>query len=114
VAELRQIVAQEVEIELVRHDLGPAEPDMGLFDMLAGVLQEADPEGIPVPLLLTGTTDACYFSRLGIQTYGFTPMNLPADLNFIQAVHAINERIPVEAMVFGTEAIYQALRRCGK
>jgi acetylornithine deacetylase/succinyl-diaminopimelate desuccinylase-like protein len=114
VAELRQIIGQEVEIELVRHDPGPAEPDMGLFDTLAGVLQEADPEGIPLPLLLPGTSDARFFSRLGIQTYGFTPMNLPADFNFTQAIHAADERIPVEAVDFGAEAIHQALRRYGK
>jgi acetylornithine deacetylase/succinyl-diaminopimelate desuccinylase-like protein len=114
VTELRQIIGHEVEIELVRHDPGPAEPDMGLFDTLAGILQEADPEGIPMPLLLTGTSDARFFSRLGVQTYGFTPMNLPADFSFIQAIHGADERIPVEAVDFGTVAIHRALRRYGQ
>ena len=78
------------------------------------ILQEADPEGIPLPLLLSGTSDARFFSRLGIQTYGFTPMNLPADFRFTQAIHAADERIPVEAVGFGAEAIHEALRRYGK
>jgi hypothetical protein len=39
---------------------------MGLFDTLAGILREADPDGIPVPLLFPAITDAQSFSRLGI------------------------------------------------
>ena len=84
---------------------------MGLFDLLADILREADPDGIPMPLLLTGTSDARFFSRLGIQTYGYTPMNLPAEFNFAQLAHAADERIPVEAVDFGASAIYGVLRR---
>ena len=47
-----------------------------------------------MPLLLTAVTDGRFFSRLGIQTYGFTPMKLPADFSFQQVVHAADERIP--------------------
>ena len=47
--------------------------------MLGGVLRELDPEGIPMPLLQGGVTDGRFFSQLGIQTYGFMPMRLPAD-----------------------------------
>jgi acetylornithine deacetylase/succinyl-diaminopimelate desuccinylase-like protein len=111
IAELRPIIGDEVELELVRHDPGPAEPDMGLFNLLADILRDADPEGIPMPLLLTGTSDARFFSRLGIQTYGYTPMNLPAEFNFAQLAHAADERIPVEAVDFGTSAIYKVLQR---
>jgi len=111
IAELRQIIDDEIELEVIRHDPGPAEPDMGLFDLLAGVLRQADPGGKPVPLLVPGVTDARFFSRLGIQTYGFTPMKLPVEFNFMQTIHGEDERIPVESMTFGTEAIYNALKR---
>jgi len=110
-AELRPIIGDEVELELVRHDPGPAEPDMGLFNLLADILREADPDGLPMPLLLTGTSDARFFSRLGIQTYGYTPMNLPAEFNFAQLAHAADERIPLEAVDFGTSAIFEVLQR---
>jgi acetylornithine deacetylase/succinyl-diaminopimelate desuccinylase-like protein len=86
---------------------------MSLFDTLSGILSEADPDGIPVPLLLPAFTDARFFSRLGIQTYGFLPMKLPAGFNFNQTIHAADERIPAEALHFGTEAIYKALQRFG-
>jgi acetylornithine deacetylase/succinyl-diaminopimelate desuccinylase-like protein len=111
--ELRRVIGRDAEIELVRHDPGPSEPDMGMFEMLAGVLGEADAEGITMPLLLTGTSDARFFSRLGIQTYGFTPMKLPPEFNFVQAIHGADERIPADAVDFGAQAVYTALQRYG-
>ena len=114
IAELHQIVGDDIELEIVRHDPGPAEPDMGLFDTLAGILRETDPDGVPIPLLLSGVTDGRFFSQLGIQTYGFLPMVLPDDFDFSRTIHAANERIPVEAVDFGAKAIYELLRRFGE
>ena len=111
IAEVRRVAGPEVEIALVSYDPGPAEPDMGLFDLLAGVLRQADPAAIPMPLLMSGTSDARLFSRLGIQTYGFTPMQLPADFDFSQVIHAADERVPVGAVEFGARVIYEVLRR---
>jgi acetylornithine deacetylase/succinyl-diaminopimelate desuccinylase-like protein len=110
IAELRQIIGDEVELEVIRHDPGPAEPDMGLFDTLADVLCKADPSGKPVPLLLPAVSDARFFSQLGIQTYGFLPMKLPVDFDFMKTAHAEDERIPVESVAFGSEAIYKVLQ----
>jgi len=112
-AELHQVIGDEVELELVLYYPCPGEPDMGLFDTLASILREHDPGGVPLPMLLPATTDAKFFSRLGIQTYGFTPMVLPEEFNFMQTIHAANERIPVEAVDFGTEAVYEVLQRFG-
>lgn len=109
--ELQPIVGDDVELEVLRYDPGPSEPDMRLFDTLADILRQADPEGTPVPLLLSGVTDGRFFSRLGIQTYGFLPMPLPEDFNFSQTIHAANERVPATAITFGADAIYQALQR---
>jgi acetylornithine deacetylase/succinyl-diaminopimelate desuccinylase-like protein len=111
-SELRQITGDTVEFEVFRYDHGPKEPDMGLFDTLAGVLREADPVSIPIPHMLSAVTDARFFSQLGIQTYGFLPVDLTPEL--IDTVHAADERIPVEAVEFGTRAIYAALRRFGR
>ena len=111
IAELHQLIGSDIELEVIRFDPGPVEPDMGLFDTLADILRKADPDGIPIPLLLSGVTDGRFFSRLGIQTYGFLPMPLPEDLNFSQMIHGANERIPVEALDFGASAIYELLQR---
>ena len=111
IRELHRIAGDDVEIEVVRYDPGPAEPDMGLFDLLADILRQADPAGTPVPLLLPGVTDGRFFSRLGIQTYGFLPMALPEDFDFMGTIHAADERIPVESVRFGSDAIYELLGR---
>jgi acetylornithine deacetylase/succinyl-diaminopimelate desuccinylase-like protein len=64
-------------------------------------------------MLLPGITDGRFFSRLGIQTYGFLPMQLPADLPFMQLIHAENERLPAAAVEFGAAAIGRVLERIG-
>jgi acetylornithine deacetylase/succinyl-diaminopimelate desuccinylase-like protein len=108
---VQAIVGDDVELELVRHDPGPPEPDFGLFETLAGVIRELDPEGIPVPLLQIGVTDGRFFARAGVQTYGFVPLRLPEDFTFTQFIHAADERVPVEALEFGAEAVWRAIQR---
>ena len=111
-AELEAVVGSEIEFELVRHDPGPAEPDMGLFDTLAGVVSELDADGVAVPMLVAGVTDSRYFSRLGIQTYGFLPLDLPEEFPRTLA-HAPDERVPAASVAFGADAIYTLLQRFG-
>ncbi len=111
IRELQHIVGPEVEFQVIRHDPGPPEPNMSWFDTLGNILKQLDPEAIPLPLLQNGVTDARFFARLGIQTYGFLPMKLPPDFNFGATIHAANERIPVEALEFGTEAIFRAIQQ---
>lgn len=110
-AELRSATGVDVELELLREEPDQPEPDMSLFDTIAGVLKECDPEAVPMPMLLSAVTDGRWFSRLGIQTYGFTPMRLPPDLNFASLIHASDERIPVDALGFGRDAICKLLGR---
>ncbi len=114
IAELRDVVLDDVEIELSRHDPGPAEPDMGMFDALAAVLRHLDPGCTPMPLLLAGVTDGRFFAKLGIQTYGFLPMKLPPGFDFWKTVHGADERIPASAIDFGSEAVYRALESYGE
>jgi acetylornithine deacetylase/succinyl-diaminopimelate desuccinylase-like protein len=110
-AELRALTGAEMEFEIGQHDAVTAEPDLSMFDALAGVLRELDPSAKPIPMLLPGVTDGRFFSRLGIQTYGFLPMQLPPELPFMQLIHAENERLPADAVEFGTSAIERVLAR---
>jgi acetylornithine deacetylase/succinyl-diaminopimelate desuccinylase-like protein len=110
-AELRAVSGIEMELEIVRHDPVAAEPDLALFDTLAEALRELDPAAKPIPMLLPGVTDGRFFSKLGIQTYGFLPMQLPAELPFMQLIHAPDERLPADAVEFGTTAIGRVLER---
>jgi acetylornithine deacetylase/succinyl-diaminopimelate desuccinylase-like protein len=111
VVELRRLIGPDATIEVTRDDPGTGEPDMGWFGTLAEILHQADPEGTPIPLLSSGVSDARFFRRLGIQTYGFTPMQLPPHLKPWELMHSPDERVPVSAMQFGTDAIYEVLRR---
>lgn len=113
IAELQALIGDDVEIILLEHDPGPPAPNMAMFDTLADILRETDPEGTPIPLVLPGVTDARFFAQLGIQTYGFLPMRLPTDFNFIGTIHAADERVPAAAIEFGTDAVFQALQRFG-
>lgn len=113
-AELKALAGNDIEYETIVFQPGPPEPDMGLYNTLATILKEADPGGAPTPMLLPAVTDARYFSRLGIQTYGFTPLNLPPDINFEQLFHAADERVPVKALEFGANAMHTLIQRFGE
>lgn len=110
-AELHALSGVELEFEIVQHDPVSGEPDMAMFETLAGALRELDAEAKPIPMLLPGVTDGRFFSRLGIQTYGFLPMQLPPELPFMQLIHAPDERLPADAVEFGTRAIGRVLER---
>jgi acetylornithine deacetylase/succinyl-diaminopimelate desuccinylase-like protein len=113
IAELRKLLLSDADFEILIFEPVPGKPDMALYNMLAQILREDDPAGKPMPMILPAATDGRLFSRLGIQTYGFLPMNLPPDFNFSQYTHADNERIPVEVLDFGSKAIYKFLERYG-
>ncbi|MDQ6919291.1 MAG: M20/M25/M40 family metallo-hydrolase [Candidatus Dormibacteraeota bacterium] len=111
VRELRAVIGDEPEIEVVK--LGPAqpEPDLSGFDVLAGIIRELDPDGVPLPYLVSGGTDGRHFAKLGINTYGFTPVTLPPGFDAWATIHDADERIPAAALEFGSEAIFRAIQR---
>lgn len=113
IGQLKRTTDTTVDFEIARHDPGPGEPDLGLFDLLKSIMAESDPHGTPMPMLLPGVTDARFFSRLGIQTYGFTPMQLPKGFDFFSYIHNADERVPVSAVEFGARAIYRLIRLYG-
>jgi len=111
VRELRAVVGDEPDIEVML--VGPAQPqiDLSQFELFASILREADPGSVPIPLLQPGATDGRFFSKLGIVTYGFLPLNIPEDFNALPTIHAADERVPVSALEFGAECVYDAVMR---
>ena len=113
--EVRDLVGDDIELEVDHYDpAARTDVDYGLFDMLAGILRERDPDATALPMLTPGVTDGRTFAKLGIQTYGFLPMQLPAELRFTELIHAADERIPVDALEFGTGALGAVLERYGR
>jgi acetylornithine deacetylase/succinyl-diaminopimelate desuccinylase-like protein len=111
IRELHALLGKDVQFEVFKAEPGPAAPDMGLFDTLGDILHGLDPAGIPLPYVMSGVTDARFLSKLGIQTYGFTPLQLPEGFNFAGTIHAADERVPVAALDFGVKAIFSALQQ---
>ncbi len=112
--ELKELIKDdEIEIEVTRADITNAKVDMELFDRLATIIKEKDPDGVPIPFVLPGVTDGRFLSSLGIQTYGFTPLRLPPEFDFLKTVHAEDERVPVDALYFGADGIFKALQSFG-
>jgi acetylornithine deacetylase/succinyl-diaminopimelate desuccinylase-like protein len=111
VESLRKIAAEDTEFQTLRFEECPGKPDMGLFGLLADILSEMDHSCGSIPYMLSGITDARIFSKLGIQTYGWLPMNLPKGYDFFSSVHGSNERIPVSSVEFGADALYKLIER---
>jgi len=111
IAEVEALVGLDLELELVRHDPTPAEPDLSVLPLLSEILRELDPSGVPVPMLQIGVTDGRFFARLGIQTYGFLPLRLPDGFEAAKLIHAADERVPGDAVRFGAEAVGRAVER---
>ncbi len=110
-AELQSIVGEDIEIQTVVRDIGMETPFAGdLVEAMVGALGRHDP-GVPViPYLLGAGTDNKALAALGITGYGFAPLRLPADLDFTGMFHGVDERVPVESLVFGQRVLADLLR----
>jgi acetylornithine deacetylase/succinyl-diaminopimelate desuccinylase-like protein len=62
--------------------------------------------------MLSGGTDNKAFARLGIAGYGYSPLRLPPDLDFSSLFHGVDERVPIDALIFGTRVLDRFLRSC--
>lgn len=110
-ADIRRIVGDDVVVEVVHQDIGLEVPFTGdLVDAMVAALGRHDP-GVPVvPYLMGGGTDNKALAYLGISGYGFAPLRLPADLDFTGMFHGVDERVPIDALVFGQRVLTDLLR----
>jgi acetylornithine deacetylase/succinyl-diaminopimelate desuccinylase-like protein len=82
------------------------------LEAMNAAILSADPDGRTVPYMLSGGTDAKHFARLGIRCFGFAPLKLPPDLDFAALFHGVDERVPVDALTFGTRVLEHFLLNC--
>ncbi|WP_295010743.1 M20/M25/M40 family metallo-hydrolase [uncultured Microbacterium sp.] len=110
-AQLRELIGDDVELEMVVQDIGMETPFSGeLVDAMVSALDRHDP-GVPViPYLLGAGTDNKALASLGITGYGFAPLRLPADLDFTGMFHGVDERVPIDSLVFGQRVLTDLLR----
>jgi acetylornithine deacetylase/succinyl-diaminopimelate desuccinylase-like protein len=90
----------------------PAEGD--LYDLLAATIRAHDPEAIPVPVLAPFATDAKHTMKLGIPTYGFSPLRLEPEERFLERFHGRNERVGLDALRWGLPVLFDVVATyCG-
>jgi acetylornithine deacetylase/succinyl-diaminopimelate desuccinylase-like protein len=111
--EVDALIGAGVQREFVHHDIAVETPfDGDLVGAMTAAVLRHDPEARLVPYCLSGGTDAKSFSRLGIRCFGFAPLRLPAELDFSGMFHGIDERVPVDALRFGTAVLDHFLDHC--
>jgi len=101
-ATLAELAGPDVQIEHLTKMDGLETPyDGSLAEAMTGSILQEDPDAVVAPYLMSGGTDAKHWERLGIRSFGFTPLRLPADLDFTALFHGVDERVPVDALEFG-------------
>lgn len=105
-AELDAAIGPGITREYTHYDIA-LETDFegALVDAMSNALKAEDSGARAIPYTLSGGTDAKSFSRLGIRGFGFSPLRLPKDLDFSGMFHGVDERVPVDALAFGTRVL---------
>jgi len=112
-AAIDEVLGDTVTREFVNHDIAVETTfDGPSIDLMAAALRAEDEHAVAVPYMLSGGTDAKAFSTLGIRCYGFAPLQLPPALNFGALFHGVDERVPIDALRFGTRVLGRFLRAC--
>ena len=108
---IQNIIGPEISIETITHDIAlEVDFEGDLVEAMNRSILEFDPEGIPVPYLMSGGTDNKALSELGIVGYGFSPLKLPPDLDFMALFHGVDERVPIDGLKFGVNVLENFLR----
>jgi acetylornithine deacetylase/succinyl-diaminopimelate desuccinylase-like protein len=105
-AELARLCGEGVEIDFVSNQRPWETPYEGaVVDAMTRSLLAEDPGAAVAPYLMSAGTDAKHFGKLGIKTFGFAPLRLPAELDFTGLFHGVDERVPVDALQFGSRVV---------
>jgi len=84
-------------------------PDTEQFALLARAVEAAYP-GVPaIPYLVTGATDARHWHRLGSNVYRFAPLQMDGSQR--AAIHGVDERVTIDALIRGERCYRAVLRR---
>jgi acetylornithine deacetylase/succinyl-diaminopimelate desuccinylase-like protein len=111
--ELDLVLGPGVTREFIHTDIAvETTPDGDLYAAMTSALLAEDPEAQVIPYCLSAGTDAKSFSRLGMRCFGFTPLQLPSDMDFSGMFHGVDERVPVNGLRFGVRVLDGFLDRC--
>ena len=109
---LQSLVGDDATVESVMTMPPVSWPaDAPIVNLMREALLAADPDGVPLPMMITPGTDAKAMALLGIPTYGFAPLRLAADVPFLSLFHANDERIPLSGLRFGLPVLHEVVSR---
>lgn len=109
---VRRLAGESIEVVPGIEDVAIESPiDVPLVDLMSSVLREADSAARPVPYMISGGTDAKAMVKLGIDSYGFSPLKMPADVDYWTLFHGVDERVPVDGLQFGVQVLDRFLRQ---
>ena len=110
--QLQAIAGDAVTVEAVMVMPPVVSPsDAPVVGLMREALHRADPDATALPMMITLGTDGKALARLGIPTYGFTPLRLEPEFPYLSLWHANDERIPVSALRFGLPVLHEVVRR---
>jgi len=98
-------LADSVEIDVVTEDAASTSPiDTPLWDVLQRATEKVSPGSQNVPFMTVGGTDARFFRRRGIPSYGYGLFSDRIGFDeFAAMFHGDNERVDVESLRLTTE-----------
>jgi acetylornithine deacetylase/succinyl-diaminopimelate desuccinylase-like protein len=107
---IKELIGEHISVETITRDKALEVPFEGdLVEAMCNALIKEDSVAIPVPYVMSGGTDNKALADLGIIGYGFSPLKLPEDFNFMAMFHGVDERVPVEGLVFGARVFKEFL-----
>ncbi|HET9873129.1 MAG TPA: M20/M25/M40 family metallo-hydrolase [Propionibacteriaceae bacterium] len=105
-ATIAHLIGDRVRYELVaRQPSVETEFAGALVEAMQCCLVAEDPGAKTVPFLMSGGTDAKAWDRLGIRCFGFAPLRLPPELDFVGMFHGVDERVPTDSLEFGARVV---------
>ncbi|OYO22147.1 hypothetical protein CGZ93_09635 [Enemella dayhoffiae] len=103
---MRELLGEKVRMEYVVHDPAVETEFAGdLVEAMQKSLLAEDSGARAVPYLMSGGTDGKAWSKLGVRCFGFAPLKLPPELDFVGMFHGIDERVPTESLEFGSRVL---------
>jgi acetylornithine deacetylase/succinyl-diaminopimelate desuccinylase-like protein len=105
-ATIADLIGDNVRYEiLTQHPSVETQFSGALVEAMQVCLQAEDSGARAVPYLFSGGTDGKAWQSVGIRCFGFAPLRLPPDLDFMGMFHGVDERVPTDSLEFGARVL---------
>jgi acetylornithine deacetylase/succinyl-diaminopimelate desuccinylase-like protein len=105
-ATIAELIGDNVRYEVYAHNPSVETPFSGALVEAMQVCLAAEDQGArAVPYLFSGGTDGKAWQSVGIRCFGFVPLRLPPDVDFLGMFHGVDERVPTDSLEFGARVL---------